>query len=128
MSSYDDRYENMSDFDKDFVTDADIEDGFVESDGARLEREEREQAIKEFKEARRAQEAAAENNGVVAELSSDTQYNAYRRQLKADAERYANMTVEDEKKMSDEEKCRLYDAYMQNKDLEEDDEAEPDDV
>lgn len=128
MSSYDDRYENMSDFDKDFVTDADIEDGFVESDGARLEREEREQAIKEFKEARRAQETAAENNGVVAELSSDTQYSAYRRQLKADAEKYASMTVEDEKNMSDEEKCRLYDAYMQNKDLEEDDESEPDDV
>ena len=31
--------DSLSDFDKDFVTDADIEDGFTESDGARFERE-----------------------------------------------------------------------------------------
>ena len=31
--------DSLSNFDKDFVTDADIEDGFTESDGARFERE-----------------------------------------------------------------------------------------
>ena len=95
----------LNDFDKDFVTDVDLEDGFEESDGAKAERE----AILEFKQKRREEE----------------RYNQFRDDRKANAARYNNLSEEDARGLSDEELCRLYDDAMMEKDLEDD---ENDDV
>ena len=101
---------DLDEFDKNFATDADIEDGFVESDGARMEREARENAIRAFKESRRQTENA----------NKTMSYEDYRKQVKADADRYNSLSEDDAKHMTDEEMCRLYDAAMQQKEFDED--------
>lgn len=114
-------FSDLSKYDADFVSDADLEDGFEESDMSRMEREKHEADVRAYKAQLRA-ERDAKAAEVAAEPSTTPpdDYTKWRNGISRDADRYNNLSVEEARGMSDEEMCRLYDAAMIEKDLSDD--------
>lgn len=116
-------FSDLSKYDADFVSDADLEDGFEESDMSRMEREKHEADVRAYKAQLRAEREAKKVEAEAATEPPTTppdDYTKWRNGISRDADRYNNLSTEEARGMSDEELCRLYDAAMIEKDLADD--------